>query len=77
VHQRRWYASLDQRSSGFVREGGSWVRAAGGSGGFEAFVVHGADDERSVVTGRRSADVLADEGVVRFRGRGGWAPPRG
>lgn len=79
VHQRRWYASLDRRSSGFALEGGSWVRRGARSGGderggFEPFFVTGVEHERSVVTGRLSAEVLADEGVVGFRPRGRWAP---
>ncbi|KAI0007745.1 DNA polymerase ligase-domain-containing protein [Xylariaceae sp. FL0662B] len=38
------------------------------------FCVRGPPVERSVVTGRRGADVLADEGVVGFIGRRGWRP---
>ena len=38
------------------------------------FYVRGATAERSVVTGRLGADVLADEGVEGFAGRRGWRP---
>ncbi|KAI0169826.1 DNA polymerase ligase-domain-containing protein, partial [Hypoxylon sp. FL1284] len=88
VHQRRWYASLDRAASGFVRRrrGGGvvWERADGvaeeGEDGNEdgrlafPFYVRGVDVERSVVTGRRGADVLRDEGVVGYVGRKGWRP---
>ncbi|KAF7542300.1 hypothetical protein G7Z17_g11694 [Cylindrodendrum hubeiense] len=38
------------------------------------FYVRGADHERSVVTGRRGADILEDEGVKNFVPRKGWKP---
>ncbi|KIW07335.1 uncharacterized protein PV09_02184 [Verruconis gallopava] len=73
VHQRRWFITLDRRHSGFVKEGRTWVRA-GPDRGFEAFYVRGADVERSVVTGRTSAEVMADEGVEGFVPRKKWRP---
>ncbi|KAH9894615.1 DNA polymerase ligase-domain-containing protein [Xylariomycetidae sp. FL2044] len=36
------------------------------------FYVRGAEVERSLITGRRGADVLRDEGVVGYVGRKGW-----
>jgi hypothetical protein len=36
------------------------------------FYIRGREYERSVVTGRKAADVLEDEGVVGFVPRGGW-----
>ncbi|KAK5992837.1 hypothetical protein PT974_06259 [Cladobotryum mycophilum] len=38
------------------------------------FYVHGPDHERSVVTGRRSKDILRDEGVMSFAPKKGWKP---
>ncbi|XDG08792.1 hypothetical protein ABKA04_008407 [Annulohypoxylon sp. FPYF3050] len=38
------------------------------------FCVRGVDVERSVVTGRKGADVLRDEGVEGYVGRKGWRP---
>ncbi|KAI5467369.1 DNA polymerase ligase-domain-containing protein [Mariannaea sp. PMI_226] len=38
------------------------------------FHVRGPNHERSVVTGRRAADVLRDEGVEKFVSRKGWTP---
>lgn len=38
------------------------------------FYVRGVDSETSVVTGRRGADVLRDEGVVDYVNRQGWKP---
>lgn len=43
-------------------------------GGFATFFVRGAEHERSVVTGRLSKDVFADEGVEGFLGRKMWRP---
>ncbi|KAJ9644038.1 hypothetical protein H2199_003906 [Coniosporium tulheliwenetii] len=43
-------------------------------GGFDTFFVRGAEHERSVVTGRLSKDVFADEGVEGFLGRKMWRP---
>ncbi len=42
--------------------------------GFEPFYVMGPNIERSVVTGRTAADVMADEGVTGWVGRKGWKP---
>jgi len=55
-------------------EKGMWVRKAVGdsAGGFETFFVLGLGVERSVVTGRLNEEVLRDEGVEGFRGRGEW-----
>jgi hypothetical protein len=75
VHQRKWYLTLDKPSSGFVRgQKGIWVRKAVGDsvGGFETFFVLGPGVERSVVTGRVSGEVLGDERIEGFRGRGEW-----
>lgn len=84
VHQRKWYLSLDRRGSGFVARATSkafrsrvWSRRQnedGSLGGFPPFRVLGRDVETSVVTGRRAADVLNDEGVDRFVPRGRWRP---
>lgn len=38
------------------------------------FYVHGADSERSVVTGRTGAEILRDESVTDFKQRRGWKP---
>jgi hypothetical protein len=38
------------------------------------FYVRGADHEYSVVTGRRGAEILQDEGVTGFVPRMGWRP---
>ena len=77
VHQRQWFMMLDKQNSGFVStaSGGrkSWVRSSGG-GGFEPFFVRGAEVERSIVTGRLSEDIMADEGVKGFRARKMWVP---
>lgn len=83
IHQRRWYLSMDRYASGFrplPRELGNkggrreWVRRweDGKLLGFEPFFVMGRDVERSVVTGRRAEEVMADEGV-----EGGWVGRRG
>ncbi|OQD82717.1 hypothetical protein PENANT_c020G10126 [Penicillium antarcticum] len=75
IHQRRWYLSLDRVNSGFepsserIHSSSSkpkakvkvWGRRS--DGGFEAFHVHGPEEERSVVTGRLGMHVLEDEGV--------------
>jgi hypothetical protein len=88
VHQRRWYLTLDRANSGFEKRSyhdGStrkqeWVRRKSERNGevtllgFEPFYVRGPDVERSVVTGRLSADVLKDEGVQTFIERKGWRP---
>ena len=63
----------ENKNKGGRRE---WVRRCGEGGellGFEPFFVRGRDVERSVVTGRRAGDVMADEGVeVGWVGRRGW-----
>lgn len=38
------------------------------------FYVRGVDHETSVVTGRRGADIMRDEGVQNFIQRKGWKP---
>jgi hypothetical protein len=58
IHQRNWYMSLDRANSGFVKRGGRWVRGGG--------------DEDGNGTGRLSGEVLKDEGVEGFVGRGLW-----
>lgn len=45
---------------------------AQGAKGFERFHVLGREHERSVVTGRLAADILADEGVQGYVPRGRW-----
>lgn len=47
-------------------------KQARGARGFEKFHVLGREVERSVITGRRGIEILADEGVEGFVGRGGW-----
>ncbi|MCJ1467170.1 hypothetical protein MMC07_005793 [Pseudocyphellaria aurata] len=78
IHQRTWYLSLDRLSSGFALRKHAdgtraWVRAQDGEG-FEPFFVKGTDTERSVVTGRLSHELMANEGVVGYVGRKGWRP---
>lgn len=79
VHQRQWYLMLDQANSGLVRDRspsrnkGYWKRGIAGEG-FEAFFVRGPEYERSVVTGRLSEEVMADEGVDGFVARKMWRP---
>ncbi|KAF2436788.1 hypothetical protein EJ08DRAFT_577514 [Tothia fuscella] len=73
VHQRHWFIMLDKVNSGFKKENGEWVRNGSGNG-FEAFFVRGAEVERSVITGRLCAEVMADEGVEGFQGRKKWWP---
>ena len=84
IHQRRWYLSMDRYASGFQplprdneNRGGrrEWVRRweKGELLGFEPFYVIGRDVERSVVTGRKAEEVMADEGVeAGWVGRRGW-----
>lgn len=82
IHQRRWFLSLDREKCGFVPAGDSkghrrWVRKRNQDGamdGFSRFIVMGRDGERSLVTGRLAADVLADEGVEGYVPRGLWHP---
>ncbi|KAK7547657.1 DNA polymerase ligase-domain-containing protein [Phyllosticta citricarpa] len=88
VHSRQWYVSLNKALSGLPvassttssslssaesttkkinNEEWEWGDAGG------AFLVHGPEIERSVVTGRLAADVMADEGVAAgFVPRRGW-----
>jgi hypothetical protein len=73
VHQRHWFITLDKANSGFVKKGEKWQRVASDRG-FEAFYIRGADIETSVVTGRTSAEVMADEGVEGFVPRKRWRP---
>ena len=74
IHQRRWFLTLDRHNSGYVRNsderGRKWIRKDGHEPSY--FHVLGRDVERSVVTGRSAAEVLADEGVVGFVPRAFW-----
>jgi hypothetical protein len=68
--------ALDRTNSGFVKATGGdnrgiWFPSGPGMG-FETFYVRGAEVERSIVTGRSSEEVMGDEGVEGFRGRGMW-----
>lgn len=73
IHQRHWFLTLDRPNSGFISKGGKWERSSNDpGGGFETFYVQGAEVERSVVTGRLSAEVMSDEGVEGFRARKMW-----
>ncbi|KAK5154957.1 hypothetical protein LTR04_005918 [Oleoguttula sp. CCFEE 6159] len=83
IHQRKWFLMLDRRNSGFVKstsgtEKGRWVKAPlkgdGCSAGWDPFIVEGRDVERSIITGRSAAEVMADEGVEGFIGRKMWRP---
>ncbi|GKU05202.1 abc1 containing protein [Fusarium langsethiae] len=87
VHQRRWYLSLDRRACGFVEKrtkGRSvWEPEEPISPKNEEtengrlsypFYVRGSNHERSVVTGRRGAEILQDEGVEQLVQRKGWKP---
>ncbi|KAK3060916.1 hypothetical protein LTS18_007431 [Coniosporium uncinatum] len=82
VHQRHWFLTLDKNSSGFGRKDKKWVPVRANTGddgerkprGFEPFFVMGADVEESVVTGRTSAEVMADENVEGFMLRKMWRP---
>ncbi|OBS26731.1 hypothetical protein FPOA_00673 [Fusarium poae] len=87
IHQRRWYVSLDRLACGFFekRTKGRSVWEPEDSTRTEnqelenvclsyPFYVRGSDHERSVVTGRRGADILQDEGVEHFVQRKGWKP---
>jgi hypothetical protein len=76
VHQRHWFMALDRINSGFLRatsgdSKGNWISSGPGRG-FETFYVQGAEIERSIITGRISDEVMRDEGVEGFKGRGGW-----
>jgi hypothetical protein len=73
IHQRHWFMTLDKNNSGFIKCGEKWVRG-GPDKGFEPFFVYGANVETSIVTGRTSAEVMADEGVERFKPRKRWRP---
>ncbi|KAI6783297.1 uncharacterized protein J7T54_004324 [Emericellopsis cladophorae] len=82
VHQRRWYLSLDRRGCGFKPgDKRRWVADTveqESEGEADAcrlrypFYVRGVEGERSIVSGRTGADVLADEGVKDFVQRKGW-----
>jgi len=77
IHQRWWFLAMDKASCGLVRgksADGKVTWTAGNEGTKRAypFLVMGRDVETSVVTGRKAADVLEDEGVVGFVPRGGW-----
>lgn len=80
VHQRKWFLTLDKSNSGFVKSAGTgrWKRSSenerGRPGDWNSFYVRGRDHERSVVTGRLAADVMADEGVSMYKGRKMWQP---
>jgi hypothetical protein len=68
--------TLDKMNSGFVKvtsgdRKGEWI-CSGHERGFEPFFVQGAPVERSIVTGRNSDEIMSDEGVEGFRGRGMW-----
>lgn len=81
IHQRTWYLSMDRLASGFALTRDKygtqvWVRKQEGEklAGFEPFFVRGKEIERSIVTGRLSADIYDDDGVKGFVGRKGWGP---
>lgn len=84
IHQRNWFLSLDREASGFekARHGpsrGRWMRKVQEDqslGGFEPFIVMGRDVEKSVVTGRKAMDIMADAGVEQYMGRKMWRPIR-
>ncbi|TKA62738.1 hypothetical protein B0A55_09041 [Friedmanniomyces simplex] len=63
VHQRHWFVTLDRKLSGFHKSRRSGPHQGRWVGPWEAFYVKGRDHERSVVTGRLTGDVMADEGV--------------
>jgi hypothetical protein len=76
IHQRHWFMTLDRVNSGFVkaRSGetkGEWVPSGPGKG-FQPFFVQGAEIETSVITGKTSEEIMKDEGVEGFKGRGLW-----
>jgi len=77
VHQRWWFLAMDKSNCGFVKGKTKEGKVLWTPGNEEArkrypFFVKGRDIETSVVTGRRAADILFDEGVVGFVPRGGW-----
>ncbi|KAK4984123.1 hypothetical protein LTR50_006810 [Elasticomyces elasticus] len=82
IHQRHWFLTLDKENSGFrrVKDGSGIVRwerrglPDGSLAGWDPFFVLGREVERSVVTGRTAADVMADEGVKAYAGRKMWRP---
>lgn len=81
IHQRTWYLSMDRLASGFALSRDKygtkvWVRKQEGEklAGFEPFFVRGKEIERSIVTGRLSADIYDDDGIKGFVGRKGWRP---
>lgn len=75
--QRWWFLAMDKANCGFVKgkSPDGKVTWAASNAQVEAdypFSVRGRDFESSVVTGRKAADVLQDEGVEGFVPRGGW-----
>lgn len=67
----KWVRSLRICEGG--DENGDETRQESGTG-WEPFYVRGREHERSVVTGRRAAEIMADEGVERYVGRKMWRP---
>ena len=68
---------MDKANCGFVRGKSTAGKVTWTAGNVEteekySFLVMGRDVETSVVTGRKAANVLEDEGVEGFVPRGGW-----
>lgn len=79
IHQRWWFLAMDKVNCGFVKgktkEGKvSWTPGNQETQNNYPFFVRGRDVETSIVTERKAADVLRDEGVTSFVPRGGWKP---
>jgi len=77
VHQRWWFLAMDKANCGFVRGRSAAGTVTWTAGDAETkrkypFLVMGRDVEMSVVTGRKAAEVLEDEGVEGFVPRAGW-----
>jgi len=77
IHQRWWFLAMDKANCGFARGKSAAGKVTWTAGDEKTrrnypFLVMGRDVEMSVVTGRKAADVLEDEGVVGFVPRGGW-----
>ncbi|RDI84931.1 hypothetical protein Vi05172_g5071 [Venturia inaequalis] len=77
IHQRHWFLLLDKTNSGLTKaktgpDEGKWISGSGKC--FTPFCVHGAEVERSIITGRTSDEVLRDEGVEGFIARKRWRP---
>ncbi|KAK8184239.1 DNA polymerase ligase-domain-containing protein [Phyllosticta citribraziliensis] len=73
VHSRQWFVSMNKQLCGTASHLASRDRRDDGRENATAtFLVCGPAVERSVVTGRLAADVVADEGVVGFVPRSGW-----